>query len=271
VTGGHAADPGPIADPARARILVTNDDGIGAPGIRVLERIARGLSRDVWTVAPETQQSAVSHALTIRRPLRLSRLAPRRFAVDGTPTDCVLVGVHEVLKERGPDLVLSGINMGANLGEDIGYSGTVAAAMEACLLGHRAVAISLDLPRNGTVAKPPRWDTCAVLLPGILRTLAGFDWPEATLINVNIPDLPHGAVDGVRVAQQGRRKQGLRLEKRIDPDGRPYFWILDYSKEEAQPRGSDLSAINQGAVSITPVTIDATARGALAGLRAAFA
>jgi len=271
VTEGCPGALGPIPDLARARILVTNDDGIGSAGIRVLERIARGLARDVWTVAPETQQSAVSHALTIRRPLRLSRIAPRRFAVDGTPTDSVLIGVHEVLKGRGPDLVLSGINMGANLGEDIGYSGTVAAAMEACLLGFRAVAISLDLPRNGTVAKPPRWDTCVALLPGILRTLAGFAWPEATLINVNIPDLPHGAVDGVRVAHQGRRKEGLRLEKRTDPEGRPYFWILDYSKEEAQPRGSDLSAINAGAVAITPVTIDATARSALPALRAAFA
>jgi len=261
---------GPVADLSRARILVTNDDGIAAPGIRVLERIARGLSRDVWTVAPETQQSAVSHSLTIRRPLRVQRLAPRRFAVDGTPTDCVLVGVHEVLGGRGPDLVLSGINMGANLGEDIGYSGTVAAAMEACLLGHRAIAISLDLPRNGSVATRPRWDTCSHYLPGILRTLAGLSWPEATLMNVNVPDLPHGAVSGIRVAHQGRRKQGLRLEKRADPEGRPYWWILDYSKEEAQPRGSDLSAINQGAIAVTPVTIDVTARGALPELRAAF-
>jgi 5'-nucleotidase len=261
----------PIADLAGARILVTNDDGIGADGIRVLEKIARGLSRDVWVVAPETQQSAVSHSLTIRRPLRLSKLGPKRFAVDGTPTDCVLIGVHEVLKGRAPDLVLSGINMGANLGEDIGYSGTVAAAMEACLLGLRAIAFSLDLPRNGTVAKSPRWETCTHYAPGIIRTLAGLAWPEATLMNVNVPDLPHGAVSGIRAAHQGRRKDGLRLEKRADPEGRPYWWILDYTKEEAQPRGSDLSAINAGAISITPVTIDVTARGFLPALRAAFA
>jgi 5'-nucleotidase len=260
----------PIEDLARARILVTNDDGVAAPGIRALERIARGLTRDVWTVAPETQQSAVSHSLTIRRPLRLSRLGPRRFSVDGTPTDCVLLGVHEVLRGRAPDLVLSGINMGANLGEDIGYSGTVAAAMEACLLGHRAIAVSLDLPRNGTVARRPRWETCAHFLPGIIRTLSGLAWPEATLMNVNIPDLPHGAVAGIRAAHQGRRKEGLRLEKRADPEGRPYWWILDYSKEEAQPRGSDLSAINAGAIAVTPVTIDVTARGFLPDLRAAF-
>jgi 5'-nucleotidase len=261
---------GPVAALSSARILVTNDDGIAAPGLRVLERIARGLSRDVWVVAPETQQSAVSHSLTIRRPLRLQRLAPRRFAVDGTPTDCVLLGVHEVLGGRAPDLVLSGINMGANLGEDIGYSGTVAAAMEACLLGLRAIAFSLDLPRNGTVGTKPRWETCAHYAPGIIRTLAGLSWPEATLMNVNVPDLPHGAVSGIRVAHQGRRKDGLRLEKRADPEGRPYWWILDYTKEEAQPRGSDLSAINQGAIAVTPVTIDVTARGVLPELRAAF-
>lgn len=270
MSGSAASGLPPIADLAGARILVTNDDGIGAPGIRVLERIARALARDVWVVAPETQQSAVSHSLTIRRPLRLSRLAPKRFAVDGTPTDCVLIGVHEVLKGRAPDLVLSGINMGANLGEDIGYSGTVAAAMEACLLGLRAIAFSLDLPRNGTLSQQPRWDTCSHYAPGIIRTLSGLAWPEATLMNVNVPDLPHGAVSGIRVAHQGRRKDGLRLEKRSDPEGRPYWWILDYSKEEAQPRGSDLSAINAGAISVTPVTIDVTAERFMPVLRSAF-
>jgi 5'-nucleotidase len=253
-----------------ARILVTNDDGIGAPGIRVLERIARGLSRDVWVVAPETQQSAVSHSLTIRRPLRLSKLGPKRFAVDGTPTDCVLIGVHEVLKGRAPDLVLSGINMGANLGEDIGYSSTVAAAMEACLLGLRAIAFSLRLPPNGAGAAP-RWDTCAHFAPGIIRSLSSLAWPAATLMNVNFPDLPADDVAGIRVAHQGRRKGGLRLERRADPEGRPYFWILDYSNEEEQPRGSDLSVVNDGGIAVTPVTIDVTAKGFLPALVAAFA
>ncbi len=260
----------PIADLAGARILVTNDDGILAPGIRVLEKIARSLSRHVWVVAPETQQSAVSHSLTIRRPLRVARAGTRRYSVDGTPTDCVLVGVHEVMGGKPPDLVLSGINMGANLGEDIGYSGTVAAAMEACLLGFRAIAFSLDLPRNGSVSERPRWDTCSHFAPGIIRRLASLSWPDATLMNVNVPDLAADDVSGIRVAHQGKRKQGLRLEKRADPDGRPYWWILDYSKEEEQPRGSDLSAINEGAIAITPVTIDATARGFLPELRAAF-
>lgn len=261
----------PIADLSGARILVTNDDGIGAPGIKVLERIARTLSRDVWVVAPETQQSAVSHSLTVRRPLRAARLGPRRFAVEGTPTDCVLVAVHDILGRRPPDLVLSGINMGANLGEDIGYSGTVAAAMEATLLGRRAIAVSLDLPeRNGRPAERPRWDSCAHWLPGIVCRLAAQAWPEQTLVNVNIPDRGPEAVAGVRVAHQGRRKQGLALEKRTDPDGRPYYWLVDWSKEEVQPRGSDLSAINEGAIAITPITIDFTARGFLADLRAAF-
>ncbi|TQF77063.1 5'/3'-nucleotidase SurE [Elioraea sp. Yellowstone] len=262
----------PIADLAAARILVTNDDGIAAPGIRVLEKIARTLSRDVWVVAPETQQSAVSHALTVRRPLRAHRLAARRYAVEGTPTDCVLVAVHDILGRRPPDLVLSGINMGANLGEDIGYSGTVAAAMEATLLGRRAIALSLDLPErnNGAASRRPRWDTCERVLPDIIRRLAARPWPDETLVNVNVPDRSVDTLTGVRVAHQGRRKQGLALEKRTDPDGRPYYWLVDWSKEEVQPRGSDLSAINEGAIAITPITIDFTARGFLGDLRAAF-
>ncbi len=261
----------PLADLSAARILVTNDDGIAAPGIKVLEKIARSLSRDVWVVAPETQQSAVSHALTVRRPLRAHRLAPRRFAVEGTPTDCVLVAVHDILGKRPPDLVLSGINMGANLGEDIGYSGTVAAAMEATLLGRRAIALSLDLPeRTGAKPRKPRWDTCEILLPDIIRRLAAQPWPDETLVNVNVPDRSLDTITGVRVAHQGRRKQGLALEKRTDPDGRPYYWLVDWSKEEVQPRGSDLSAINDGAIAITPISIDFTARGFLGDLRAAF-
>ncbi|WP_019014865.1 5'/3'-nucleotidase SurE [Elioraea tepidiphila] len=261
----------PLADLSAARILVTNDDGIAAPGIKVLEKIARSLSRDVWLVAPETQQSAVSHALTVRRPLRAHRLAPRRFAVEGTPTDCVLVAVHDILGRRPPDLVLSGINMGANLGEDIGYSGTVAAAMEATLLGRRAIALSLDLPeRNGAKPRKPRWDTCETVLPDIIRRLAAQPWPDETLVNVNVPDRSVDTLTGVRVAHQGRRKQGLALEKRTDPDGRPYYWLVDWSKEEVQPRGSDLSAINDGAIAITPISIDFTARGFLGDLRAAF-
>ena len=131
-----------------ARILVTNDDGIHAPGLKALERVAKSLSKDVWTVAPEVEQSAASHSLTTRRPLRLRKFGPRRFAVDGTPTDCVLVAVHKVLAEKAPDLVLSGFNHGGNLGEDITYSGTVAAAMEATALGIPAIALSQCRPRG---------------------------------------------------------------------------------------------------------------------------
>ncbi|MCC7429162.1 MAG: 5'/3'-nucleotidase SurE [Alphaproteobacteria bacterium] len=255
----------PITDLSRARILVTNDDGINAPGLRALERVARSLSRDVWTVAPETQQSAVSHALTIRRPLRLVRMGPRRFAVEGTPTDCVLIGVHEVMQGRAPDLVLSGVNWGANLGEDITYSGTVAAAMEGALLGLRAVAFSLDI-RNGV----PRWETVVRHAPIILGRLVGAPWPAETLVNVNVPNLAPDKVQGIRVVAQGRRKEALAIDRRTDPDGRPYYWMLDYGKEARQPEGTDLGAIAEGAITITPLTIDFTQRRFLATLRERF-
>jgi len=256
----------PIPDLSRARILVTNDDGIAAPGLRVLEKVARALSSDVWTVAPETQQSLVAHSLTIRRPLRLHKVGPRRFAVDGTPTDCVLLGVREVLADRAPDLVLSGVNWGANLGEDITYSGTVAAAMEAALLGLRAVAFSIEVG-----AGRPRWASVERHAPFILGRLTGAPWPAETLVNVNLPDLPPDQVSGIRAAAQGRRKGELSVARRVDPDGRPYYWVVDYSQEARQPRGTDLGAAAEGAITVTPVTIDFTQRRFLATLKARFA
>ncbi|HSR71144.1 MAG TPA: 5'/3'-nucleotidase SurE, partial [Kiloniellales bacterium] len=156
-----------------ARVLVTNDDGIHAPGLEVLERIARSLSRDVWVVAPETEQSATSHALTLRRPLRLRERAAQRYSVDGTPTDCVLVAHQHLLRDHPPDIVLSGINHGANLGEDVHYSGTVAAALEAALLGSRAVAFS-QMRSGGEIAG---WETAERFAPVILERLAKLDWP----------------------------------------------------------------------------------------------
>ena len=167
---------------ASARILVTNDDGIHAPGLKVLERIAKRLSRDVWVVAPETEQSAASHALTLRRPLRVRRLAARRFSVDGTPTDCALLGLRRIVPGRRPDLVLSGVNHGGNLGEDVTYSGTVAAALEATLLGVRAVAFSQVRSGDG----PVHWATAEHFAPGILARLAAFEWPSDMLVNVDI-------------------------------------------------------------------------------------
>jgi 5'-nucleotidase len=213
-------------DLAKARILVTNDDGIHAPGIKVLEAIAKDLSKDVWVVAPETEQSAASHSLTLRRPLRIRRVAPRRFAVDGTPTDCVLLAVNHILKARKPTLCLSGINRGGNLGEDVTYSGTVAAAMEATLLGVPSVALSQVYADRANVP----WETGRMHAHGVLRKLTRVEWPRSVLMNVNFPDCAAEAVRGSVVVGQGRHKIGDQLVETTDPRGDPY-----YSANRASP------------------------------------
>src|SRR6202047_1499215 len=208
-------------DLASARILVSNDDGINAPGIKLLAKIARSLCREVWVVAPEREQSGAAHSLTLDRPLRVRRLGARRYAVDGTPTDCVLLAAKILMRGKRPTLVLSGVNAGANLGEDITYSGTVAAAMEATLLGVPAVALSQHYAR----ATGPRWETGEKYAVDVLRRLTTTPWPRNTLINVNFPDtLPEG-VTGTAVTRQGRRKIGDNLVERIDPRGVPYYWV----------------------------------------------
>src|SRR4029077_20938838 len=170
----------------KCRILISNDDGIGSPGIKVLEKVARELSNDVWVVAPEQEQSGASHSLTTRRPLRLHEVGTQRFMVDGTPTDCVLLAVKRLLRDRPPDLVLSGINGGSNVGEDLTYSGTVAAAMEATLLGIPAMALSQDYPDGS----PIPWDTGKAFGAEVVRRLLKQEWPANTLINVNFPGVP---------------------------------------------------------------------------------
>jgi len=256
---------GPL-DHANARILVTNDDGIRAPGIETRERSARSLSNDVWVVAPETEQSATSHALTLRRPLRSRELGPRRFSVDGTPTDCVLVAHHHILRDRAPDLVLSGINHGANLGEDVTYSGTVAAAMEAAVLGVPAVAISQMRPREGRID----WGTAEHFIPRILRRLAELPWPRDLLFNVNIPPLPAEQVQGVRPCRQGRRDEGTTIYEGADPSGRPYLWLGNFLSDASSDRGTDLAAITEGAIGVTPLHMDMTHKVTLKKLTGIF-
>lgn len=254
-------------DLARARILICNDDGIEAPGIKLLARIAHQLSRDVWVVAPEQEQSGASHSLTLHRPLRVRRLGPRRFAVDGTPTDCVLLGVDAVLKGKRPDLVLSGINSGGNMGEDVTYSGTVAAAMEASLLGLKAIALSQHMSEDRKVD----WSTAAEWAPKVIRRLARLPWPRETFYNVNFPQLTPRAVKGIAAAAQGGRKIGDHLLQRLDPRGRPYYWIGPQRDEEHTRPGSDVRAVAEGYVAVTPVFLDLTNRRALSTLRKALA
>ncbi len=237
-----------------ARILVTNDDGIQAPGLKVLEKIARQLSKDVWVVAPEVEQSGAGHSLTLRRPLRMRRLAAKRFAVDGTPTDSVLLALKVAMRKHRPTLVLSGVNRGANLGEDMTYSGTIAAAMEATLLGVPAIALSQEVVTGEAVA----WGTPAAIAPGLVRRLVASGWPADVLINVNFPHRAANAVVGTAVTRQGRRKLGEQIEGRIDTRGEHYYWIGPVRGEDGDPAGTDLEAIRQGKVSVTPLHLDLT-------------
>jgi 5'-nucleotidase len=256
----------PIEDLSNLRILISNDDGVNAPGIKVLERIARSLSKDVWVVAPELEQSAAGHSLTIRRPLRVRQLSRRRFAVDGTPTDAVLLGVNHVLKGKRPDLVLSGINRGSNLGEDVTYSGTVAAAMEATILGIPAIALSQFI----TPPHPVKWATGEHWAPEIIRRVMAVGWGKNVLMNVNFPDVLHSHVTGIEVTRQGKRKLGDNIVERADPRGEPYVWIGAQRAEERNTPGTDIEAVCRGAVTVTPLCFDLTDRDTMRALGAVF-
>ncbi|WP_332690756.1 5'/3'-nucleotidase SurE, partial [Bosea sp. (in: a-proteobacteria)] len=215
------------------RILVTNDDGIHAEGLAVLERIAAQLSDDVWVVAPETDQSGVAHSLSLSNPLRLREIAEKRYAVAGTPTDCVIMAVRSILADAKPDLVLSGVNRGQNVAEDVTYSGTIAAAMEGTLLGIPSIAVSQAyMPGDrGNII----WDCAEQHAPPIIRRLLEEGIPKDVLFNLNFPNIPPAEVKGVAVTVQGRRDQELvRLEPRQDGRGNPYFWIA-FQRSKREP------------------------------------
>jgi 5'-nucleotidase len=243
-------------DLKKARILVTNDDGYQAHGIKILEKVARGLSKDVWVVAPETEQSAVSHSLTIRRPLRIRKIRDQCYAVDGTPTDCVMLAVQHIMKDEKPTLCLSGVNGGGNLGEDITYSGTIAAAMEATLLGVPSIALSQHM----THPRPAHWATAETFAAKVVRQLVAIRWPKTTLMNVNFPDVPAKSVKGIQVAPQGRHKIGDDLHEHHDPRGVPYYWIGSMRQEDAAQTGTDIAAVRAGWISVTPLYLDLTHR-----------
>jgi 5'-nucleotidase len=253
-------------DLSSARILISNDDGINAPGIKVLERIARSLSKDVWVVAPETEQSAAGHSLTIRRPLRVRKYGPKRFSVDGTPTDAVLLGVNTIIKGKRPDLVLSGINRGANLGEDVTYSGTVAAAMEGVILGIPSIALSQCIFHNNGV----QWHTCEHWGAQIIRQALSVEWGANILVNVNFPDCRPEEVNGIKVVRQGKRKIGDDLLERLDPRGEPYIWIGAQRAENTTEIGTDIEAAFNGAIAITPLNVDLTHHQSMALLKTVF-
>lgn len=251
------------------RILVTNDDGIDGPGLRVLEEIARELSDDVWVVAPETNQSGSAHSLTIHEPLRCREINERKFAIRGTPTDCVIMAVRHILLEEPPTLVLSGVNHGSNLAEDVTYSGTVAGAMEGAMLGIPSIAMSLTygFDRNGDI----HWSTPREHGPELVDRLISQKVPPGVLFNVNYPDLPPHEVAGTMITTQGRRDQNLlHIDKRLDPWGRPYFWFGFERRLSSPEEGSDLWAIANGLISVTPLQADQTHAAAHAALAEIF-
>lgn len=237
------------------RILLSNDDGIHAPGLVALEKIARELSDDIWIVAPETEQSGAGHSLSINHPLRYREIDERRFAVSGTPTDCVVMAVKKIITGKPVDLVLSGVNRGSNLGEDITYSGTVAVAMEGTLLDIPSIAMSQCYADRAK----PRWEVAEHFAPDIIRSLIAAGWSKGNLININFPDAPVKDVKGVQAVPQGKRQLDERLTECMDPKGRPYYWMdtIQGEKMLSQP-GSDLALSEDGYVTVTPVCVDFT-------------
>jgi 5'/3'-nucleotidase len=239
------------------RILITNDDGIHAPGLEACEKIARTMSDDIWIVAPETDQSGVSHSLSLNDPLRLREVGERHFAVKGTPTDCVIMGVRHLMKDA-PDIVLSGVNRGRNCAEDVTYSGTVAGAMEGTVLGIPSFALSQAYAF--TTKHAPYWETAIKHGPDLIRRVLKTGMPRDVLVNVNFPDCPPGEVAGVAIVTQGKRDQELlRIDARHDGRGNPYYWIaFGRGGIAGAAAGSDLAALNDKRIAVTPLRLDLT-------------
>ena len=250
------------------RILITNDDGIHAEGLSALERIAAKLSDDVWVVAPEIEQSGASRALTLTAPLRVRRMNARRFAVFGTPSDCVMLAFEDIIQGPPPDLVLSGVNRGQNLAEDVTVSGTVAGALQGMALGVPSIALSQSLTvfHDSEIAQ---FQTAEAHGPGIVRKLVETGWPKDVVININFPDLEPDEVKAVEVTSQGQRDvHDAHAERRTDLRGRDYYWMGFRGRTDDSPEGTDLYAVRHGRISVTPLHIDLTHRPTLHDLKA---
>jgi 5'-nucleotidase len=251
------------------RILITNDDGIHAPGLGALERIAGELSDDVWVVAPEFDQSGLAHSLSLNDPLRLRAIGEKRFAVRGTPSDCVIMAVRRLLGGK-PDVILSGVNSGTNVADDVTYSGTIAGAIEGTLLGVPSIALSQGYSYDEDERIVP-WETAEAHAPDIIRRLLSFGFPEGVLYNLNFPNLPPGEIKGVTVTAQGKLTHGLHLDERRDGRGLPYFWLTYRREKPLIAPGSDVDALARGAISVTALRLDMTAHDLTAPLTQHFA
>lgn len=245
------------------RILLTNDDGINAPGLAVLESIAASISDDVWVVAPALEQSGVGHCINYTRPTLMTEISDRRYAIEGSPADCVLVGLHEIMQDAKPDLILSGVNRGNNAGENTLYSGTIGAAIEAALQGYNAIALSQFYgPDNAGAADP--FAAAAVHGPGLVKDLiARGAWPDddyRIFYNVNFPPVTADAVKGRQVVAQGYRPHArFTVQPQTSPSGRRYTWIKGGIQQDRTAEGTDVAANLDGYISITPMRVDLTA------------
>jgi 5'-nucleotidase len=249
------------------RILLTNDDGIHAEGLATLQRIAAELSDDVWTVAPETEQSGVGRALTLMDPIRVRRVADKSFAVTGSPTDCVMLGIRNLVEGQRPDLVLSGVNRGQNLAEDVTMSGTVAGAIEGMALGIRSIALSQGV-KSFDDGYRAMFETAEAFAPGVIDYLLELGWPDDVVLNVNFPARAPDEVEEIEVTRQGFRETHIRsAQKRTDLRGRDYYWMGFMDPAATPPEGTDLAAMFAGKISVTPLHIDLTHMATLHSLK----
>jgi 5'-nucleotidase len=251
------------------RILLTNDDGVHAPGLKVLEDIARTLSDDIWIVAPHEEQSGAGHSLTLTRPLRVRRHGDRHYSVTGTPTDAVMMAMGHLMKDCPPDLILSGVNRGANLAEDVTYSGTVAAAMEGAISGVKSIALSQVHAREG-MGDGVSFTTARAWGERVLRPLIAMPPSRRMLFNVNFPAIAPEDVKGIRVVRQGFHDIArTNIVEGVDPRGYAYFWY-GLGTSDAVPEGTDLAAVAEGYVTVTPLHYDLTQDSGLAATAQAF-
>ena len=252
------------------RILLTNDDGIHAPGLTVLETLAANLSDEVWVCAPAEEQSGAGHSLTLHQPVRLREHGERRFAVTGTPTDSVNLALRKLFSDKRPDLVISGINAGENLGDDITYSGTISAAMEAAMADIPAIALSQSQNVVGSIGGR-NFEAAEGWAARVLAPLIETPLERRTLVNVNFPALAPDAVRGIRVVRQGFHdyRRGSLVEG-TDPRGRSYFWFGLEGIEHTPDHGTDLEAVAEGFVSITPLQLDLTDHAGMDALSSRF-
>jgi 5'-nucleotidase len=247
------------------RVMLTNDDGIDAPGMQVMEEIATQIAREVWVVAPEHDQSGQSHAISLHHALRISERGPRRFGITGTPGDCAAMGLCHIMKDSPPQLVLSGVNRGLNLGMETVFSGTVGGAMTAMMLGVPALALSQAFTRRDDVP----WDTARTLAPGAIRQLLALGWGKSAVLNINFPPIPAAEAGPVTLARQGEGMvAGMHVDTRVDPRGMSYYWLNFRRGDIQQGPESDYSAMRAGKIVVTPLRYDRTDDEAYAELAA---